>query len=335
MTKKVALVDIDGCLIINGQLNMTLVNKLKQYDEIILFTQRSILMQYKNMQPYVTGLLETEDKLLTTFQVVEALQKELKKPVRVSSSLDQVFGFPLEYYEKKIKPYEEAYLNDDPNANAMMMREIDAVWEKSHPGEKRGPEISPGTFYPEGKINQYVLVHAYLKSQQKFAKTPFTVDYFDDSRENLAEILGDQHQEETKPSCKLVMGSEIINFDTYVRAYGQFSHMKPDQLAKKLEANDPGFMKQKLIADLLEMIPPSNLAQHKRLKMPFFKREKKDEPVLNKEERALLNVVDILERNARITELSREDFTILQQKKYKNIFPEGFFELTSPRPEGG
>lgn len=105
MVDKIALVDIDGCLVRDGELNMALVERLKSegYDQIALFTQRSKFMLYEKLShgiPSNTTLYYTPD-------IVEALEKH-GLSVKVSTSVDHYVGEPLQYYDELAK-FERQY----------------------------------------------------------------------------------------------------------------------------------------------------------------------------------------------------------------------------------
>lgn len=107
MVDKVALVDIDGCLVQDGKLNMALVERLKSggYDNIALFTQRSKYMMYYR---WMRGESPSESPLFLTPDIVEALAKEGLN-VTVSTSVDHCFGAPLAYYDGQLAPFERLY----------------------------------------------------------------------------------------------------------------------------------------------------------------------------------------------------------------------------------
>ncbi len=104
--KKVALVDIDGCLLIKGELNLNLVKRLREggYDEIILFTQRSKFVQSLNLP------MLTDDTLKSTADAVASLSAALEgKPIKVSTSVDSMFGEQFAYFDQ-LKSFEELVL---------------------------------------------------------------------------------------------------------------------------------------------------------------------------------------------------------------------------------
>lgn len=110
----VAMEDIDGCLVIekNGEkiLNPALIAHLQQgdYQQIILFTQRSKFMRYEDC--FKHDPLDPEKSpptaLSTTPEIVDALTRSLRaalgknvdKIIQVSTSVDAVFGQALAYY---------------------------------------------------------------------------------------------------------------------------------------------------------------------------------------------------------------------------------------------
>ncbi|QMT61533.1 hypothetical protein [Legionella sp. PC997] len=119
--KKVALVDIDGCLIIEGKLNADLVERLRQggYDEIILFTQRSKFVQSLSLPRQLS-----EDEIKTTNDAVSHLSEALGKPVKVSTSVDFMFDGPFTYFEQ-LKTTEELILNNTSNLAKLRSHQAD------------------------------------------------------------------------------------------------------------------------------------------------------------------------------------------------------------------
>ena len=79
---RIALVDIDGCAVIKGEINPGMVDKLKsgQYDRILLFTQRNTFLQDAQIS-HAYGLAESlpdEDTIITTVDAVEQLSALVK-----------------------------------------------------------------------------------------------------------------------------------------------------------------------------------------------------------------------------------------------------------------
>lgn len=117
MVDKIALVDIDGCLVQDGELNMALVERLKSegYHQIALFTQRSKFMLYEKLRhgiPSNTTLYYTPD-------IVAALEKQ-GLSVKVSTSVDHYVGEPLQYYDELAqfeRQYQQFLVGYDPTGN--------------------------------------------------------------------------------------------------------------------------------------------------------------------------------------------------------------------------
>ncbi len=105
MKKEIALVDIDGCILQDGKLNEDLLKKLIQgnYDQIILFTQRSKFLQVTNLKHH------QDSHLKTTEDVATELSRRLDKEVKVSTSVDTMFGAQFDYFDK-LKSFERKFL---------------------------------------------------------------------------------------------------------------------------------------------------------------------------------------------------------------------------------
>lgn len=117
MVDKIALVDIDGCLVQDGKLNMALVERLKSegYNQIALFTQRSKFMLYEKL----SNGIPSDTTLYYTPDIVEALEKH-GLPVKVSTSVDHYVGEPLQYYDELAKferQYQQFLVGYDPTGN--------------------------------------------------------------------------------------------------------------------------------------------------------------------------------------------------------------------------
>jgi len=219
--KKVALVDIDGCLIQKNKLNKHLVELLRNehYDEIILFTQRSKLVQRTNIAAKLSASNSPGTDILTTKQAVELLSKALNKTIRVSTSVDSVFGKPLEYFETQLKDFEERFLpaeiqrqdGDSGEVNASIVDEINNESEAVVTFFKKAPSNDyTEEGYPRKKVEQFMSLDKELSTDG----VTVTYDYFDDNYNNLIEI-----QEESsitnKPKCYVVTSKNILPLSAY------------------------------------------------------------------------------------------------------------------------
>ncbi len=205
---RVALVDIDGCLIQDGRLNHQLVQKLKEgnYDKIILFTQRSIFLQVGQI-PRQHLLSESADEISTTPEAVQALSEALGRNIQVSTSVDHLTSGALNYYEETLKPFEteldEACIEhgdrvDFSPFNAQVKRETDSIRRRLKADEKALPE----KFMPERKDEQYQYLVEELNRQARGEK--LEVDFFDDRAPNLVEVHSLEREDIVKPRCFVV-----------------------------------------------------------------------------------------------------------------------------------
>jgi hypothetical protein len=218
MTKRVALVDIDGCLVQNGKLNMALVKKLQEYDEIILFTQRSKYIQTMQASIWRADPINPKDILITP-DAVEQLSKALSKPVKVSTSVDRFFGSPLKYYDRQLKDF-EIQLKDRLIEHGEMLSldgferqyresEVPIIRKLAH----AAAGADPSTFYPRGKVEQYVSLTGQLPAILD-TREEITVDFFDDHPENLQEIMDHEHLP-IEPTCYVVGGKHMCTLEDY------------------------------------------------------------------------------------------------------------------------
>ncbi|KTC68288.1 hypothetical protein Lbir_2890 [Legionella birminghamensis] len=218
MPKKVALVDIDGCLVQDGKLNLALVEKLKQYDEVILFTQRSKFIQKKNANNWLMLDLHKGNNILITPDAADQLSALLGKNVKVSTSVDRFFGKPLAYYESELKPFEQ-------NLKAALRGEVDEIdfspiqaeVDKESPVLRellrQGDDVSAGSFYPKDKVDQYVTLTGALPALLD-TDEEIVIDFFDDHPENLQEIIDHKHLP-IKPNCFIVAKQHISTLSSF------------------------------------------------------------------------------------------------------------------------
>ncbi|WP_454782181.1 hypothetical protein [Legionella sp. WA2022007384] len=148
--KKVALVDIDGCLLINGKLNLDLVKLLREgdYDEIILFTQRSKFVQSLN----IPNQIMAGNELKTTEDAVTHLSEALGRPVKVSTSVDFMLVKPLAYFDE-LKPVEDLILE-----NARNMAKLRSHQANLQQIEQLGRELATAQKSEVSKLKQEISV---------------------------------------------------------------------------------------------------------------------------------------------------------------------------------
>ncbi|MCE3044297.1 hypothetical protein [Legionella sp. 16cNR16C] len=218
MTKKVALVDIDGCLIQDGKLNLALAEKLKAYDEVILFTQRSKYIQTIQANIWRGGDPVTENDILVTPDAVDKLSALLGKQVKVSTSVDRFFNSPLSYYETELKPFEQnlkkALIEQGEDLNLAPFREV--VTQEEVVVRQllaQAPEVNAADFYPKGKVEQFVTLTGALPTILK-TDEEIEVDFFDDHPDNLQEIIDHPHLP-IKPNCFVVANHHVSTLSSF------------------------------------------------------------------------------------------------------------------------
>ncbi|CDZ76648.1 hypothetical protein BN59_00922 [Legionella massiliensis] len=241
MPKKVAFVDIDGCLVENGKLNQALVEQLKAYDEVILFTQRSKFLQVGQVsRPYILAeQVPAKEEIINTPDAVQALSTILGKPIKVSTSVDRFFGNPTEYYESRLKDFEErlkeeASSKGDQVDIASFNLEVRTEVEKIRAALGQDERKSPGDFYPQGKVEQCQELINHLP--QLMGTSDFVIDYYDDSQRNLKEVIDTDFP--NKPTCMIVSGSYSCPLTKFKEKYGNEADPRDPEIKKQLE-NDP------------------------------------------------------------------------------------------------
>lgn len=111
--KEIAFVDIDGCLIQDGILNLALVERLKvlkrQGHSICLFTQRNagVLLKKAREDLRLQTAGRSGNPLATTAGILAALAELGLTDVDVSTSTDHFFGAPYRYYPEVIAAFEQ------------------------------------------------------------------------------------------------------------------------------------------------------------------------------------------------------------------------------------
>ncbi|KTD78347.1 hypothetical protein [Legionella waltersii] len=205
-TKRIAFVDIDDTIIKNGKLNQEVVEKLKDgnYDQIILFSQRSRQVQVENLKHrYFYVQNSNSNELITTSQVVDALTNELKpkKPIKVSSSADTAFGKPMEYYKSKLKSFEDKLFKAFSNQKELGMEAPDiSAFKKEIEEDEEAIKKRFGE-HPLTKEEQY-------KSLAESLGPDVEIDFFDDSYANLKGVYNDPTIEK-KPNLYSVYKGKV------------------------------------------------------------------------------------------------------------------------------
>lgn len=219
---KIALVDIDGCLVQDGKLNQRLIERLKGYDQIILFTQRGKHIQQRSLNRKICNdLMEADEAsiktlILTTYDAVTAIESELNKEVKVSTSMDHYYkGKVLDYYPQELAEFErklkDFYITDAGRDGAELPDHLMRSIIKEHrmvAGSEDYELATIDTFYPKGKVEQFCQLSDYLRSNYN----EFTLDYFDDHEDNIKEILS-SNKILKKPRCLLVTGASTVSYN--------------------------------------------------------------------------------------------------------------------------
>ncbi|CAM2903469.1 substrate of the Dot/Icm secretion system [Legionella steigerwaltii] len=251
--KKVALVDVDGCLLQNGELNQDLVKRLQEgnYDEIVLFTQRSKLVQSMSLPKKIMA----EDRLKSTADAVSALSEALNRPIKVSTSVDTMLGGQLAYFDQ-LASFEERFLQlklaedkgplsaEDKKLKEDLEKEIEQEkaailkYKEEHPKYKS----SDKDFYPVDKLRQ--LKH--LRKELTKDGSELEEDYFDDAYPNLENLK----KLEQKPNRFLVLPGQIVPFDEVQEKLSQ-RNAEIEQLKTEYEE----LIQHKLKIDLSQMQP--------------------------------------------------------------------------------
>lgn len=240
ITMKVAFVDIDGCLVSDGKLNNRLVERLQEYDEIILFTQRSKYFQIQQI-PRAFILRDTppeESAIVNTPDAVNALENVIPKRVRVSTSIDFTFGDPTAYYETVLGPFESALKEelkakgdkfDRDRFNQMVQPETLALRSCLNTDEN----IPVDVLYPRDKVGQFESLASFLPYLLNVDSEQISIDYYDDSIQNLEEVK-ETNPKNTQLFLVNIAGGYIDTVENFRTQYGDQS---PRDLFRKPRAN--------------------------------------------------------------------------------------------------
>ncbi|QRN03882.1 hypothetical protein GH742_08350 [Legionella sp. MW5194] len=220
MTKKVAFVDIDGCILHGNRLNQALVEQLREYDEVILFTQRSVYLQMAQI-PHKYQLSGVEEgDLVNTPDVVDELGKVLGKRIRVSTSIDPYYknGKPMQYFDDVLKGFEDELKKAAGSVKQgekfklpaplveQYNEEITLVWDGVEKTDSIKKE-DPASFYPQGKVDQFN--HLSQALPDLLETHDFEITYFDDSLHNLYEVAKETKGNMNPPRCLVVREAYI------------------------------------------------------------------------------------------------------------------------------
>lgn len=111
--KEIALVDIDGCLLLDGQLNLAVIEKMQRVQseggKNVLFTQRNAGLLVIKANRALIQRDPVDEKLGTIAGILQTLRDEYGlTDIQVSTSLDPFYGEPGQYYNDILKPFESA-----------------------------------------------------------------------------------------------------------------------------------------------------------------------------------------------------------------------------------
>ncbi|MBX3708461.1 MAG: hypothetical protein KIT56_07620 [Gammaproteobacteria bacterium] len=194
--KRVALVDIDGTLVVNGKLNEELIEKLKfEYDSVVLFTQRNRYLKAINL---VADLDAAADKSSDSSPVlIGNIVDELKArgisarvsitPLKDSSPSES----PYDYYEKKYKLFEDVVIKPRMDTK---WSENTQLWLGSLDDDIRREKSK----IQQGKVEHYRDLTTWIQARNPGRDIEFSV--FEDSIENIAEIAALEPINNTPPS---------------------------------------------------------------------------------------------------------------------------------------
>ncbi|KTD49432.1 hypothetical protein Lrub_0531 [Legionella rubrilucens] len=243
MTKKVALVDVDGCILHENKLNQALVEQLREYDEIILFTQRSVYLQRGQIPRKYQLSGVNEGDLVNTPDVVEKLGAALGKTIRVSTSIDPFYkdGKPMQYFDDVLKGFENELKKaagsvkhgEDFKLPATLSKqydeEITLVWDGVEKKESMKKE-DPASFYPQGKVEQFDHLRRALFGMLETDDLEIT--YFDDSLDNLLEVAEATKEIKNPPQCLVVREAYISPLNKWQVDYPD----NPKKVSQKLQS---------------------------------------------------------------------------------------------------
>lgn len=306
--KKIAYVDIDGTLIISRKespsliLNPELVKRLKTYDEIVLITQRCALIRIPTIKRLFGMDNPHPEDLISTKQAVTALQVALgsHKPIRVSTSVDQHFGNPTQYYQetfenledgfmaKAIQRKQEAEEKDDAeplDIQPIIKTEITKIrqtWQEVYGETKPVPEDDLA-LVPNDKKMQFITLTQYLLANypQNTGAPKAQIDFYDDNFLNLQEVNADLNKRspEEKPytvNYFWAVGTFIFNPSSIAAAYERPDHSASEILKMASNSNDETNLEKKnnqnkrwLLYQLYEYIRENPPTQHSEVVKTF------------------------------------------------------------------
>ncbi|QBR84335.1 hypothetical protein E3983_08150 [Legionella israelensis] len=248
---KILILDIDNCLKIDGQLNPAIIEHIQKenYDEIILFTQRSRIVQ----RPAISRAYHDEtDYFPTTSSIVDELHQLTGKEIKVSTSMDHLYGKPTSYFSEYLNEFENAVLNDPLIAegrvsedilgtaqeelnfiknriNEILAEDIAEEAKKQTLGEIIEPHLIERLFDEDEPLDldtiqfeadNVHLIHPRGKVlqfrhlcediQERYRSNSCTVHYLDDNEDNIEEILDASDELPIVPLCARVDNESII-----------------------------------------------------------------------------------------------------------------------------
>src|SRR3990167_8995890 len=180
---KITLVDIDSTLVLRDtELNLALIEKLHEFDEVILFTQRSKHVQTLNLRGHISGNMELE--VNSSFLIIGNILNALRRHgihANVSTSLDHVVK------------RDNYYLEVDEHIHQLMSNII-----RTYPGYQESQQGDASTYVvtqltslgePETPLTKvepfrYLLNSLYLK----YPGQSIQITFFDDNEDNLTEV---------------------------------------------------------------------------------------------------------------------------------------------------
>lgn len=214
--------DIDGTLIKrDGSINLKLIEQLKQFDEVVLFTQRNNWLQLMGVTSKLAAIEggNPTPQFITIEHVLAALHAHGLHNVKVSTTLDHSLEGPLTYYDSELREFEriayraglevrregeytEAFAKAKEKVTAENSKVRVALGVQTDPQTREG---QPDRYYPHDKVAQYKNLVAFYR--ERYGIDP-DVTVFDDVRDNLTEIL-DEDSVLQKPVACLVDYHEI------------------------------------------------------------------------------------------------------------------------------
>lgn len=230
MPKNIALINIDGHLAENGKFNNNLEEQLENFDEVILFTDRSIFKSLKQ---------SPEKSSFFVCDFVENLSQTLKKPVRVFTTVDQYFGNPCTYYQETLKNF-ELKLKTEQKKNPAQFDKQESILElkeaeikrirKKSTSKQKDNKNGIANIYKYTIVGQYTFLANYLRIS---SSETINLSYFDDNLDNLESVTR-EHGLPIQPQCILVGASYLLLLELYQTIYGDRLNTTDKDFKKKV-----------------------------------------------------------------------------------------------------